>query len=94
MRSRCAVLLTVLSSGFLVFAAGAPSSTLPGADYPWVQPGTAPTPVALVQPPATIATTVPVLVGSVPGSAYAWAQPGMKAISVPFAQPPASIPTS
>jgi hypothetical protein len=93
MRTGRAVLLIALATAFAVAAGGASgSSGLPGAGYPWAQPGAAVVNAPSVQPPAWIPITPAVVNTPLRGSSYVWAQPGTAVVSVPSAQPPAWIP--
>jgi hypothetical protein len=91
MRTGRAVLLIAVAVVFAVAAGRASGlSGLPGAGYPWAQPGAAVVNAPSVQPPARIPITPAVV--SPPVSSYAWGQPGTAAVSVSSAQPPARIP--
>jgi hypothetical protein len=81
------LLVAFVTVAVLVFAAGAMSAprsgswvTLPGATYPWVQPGSVSAGAAYVavQPPAWIPTGPVVVVKTaamLPGGTYPWVQP-------------------
>ena len=93
MRTRGAVLLTLLAAALAVPAGGAPASGLvPGSDYQWSQPGTAAVSTPSAQPPASVPIT-PLALGAVPGSDYRWSQPGTAAVTTPSAQPQVWMPS-
>jgi len=94
MRTGRAVLVIALATALSVAAGKASgANVLPGAGYPWVQPGAAVVESPFVQPPAFVPITATVVVNTpLPGSSYVWAQPGAALVTVPFAQPPAWIP--
>jgi hypothetical protein len=86
--------LVVLAAVVLGLALGsapvAAVAPLPGADYLWVQRGTALVNNPHAQPPARIP------IGPAPAfhpvSAYHWAQPGTTPVVTAHTQPPALVP--
>jgi len=91
MRTSRVLLSLVPATAGLVLAAAAAGAP-PGASYPWAQPGTAPQPSSLTQPPAWIPITSAARLPAVAGSSYEWAQPGTAPVSSTYTQPPASVP--
>jgi hypothetical protein len=92
MRKRGILLALLLALAALVVTAAAAAS-LPGASYPWAQPGTARAVTVSVQPPASVPIAVPTAqVLPPPGATYPWAQPGAtRPAGAPSVQPPPGI---
>lgn len=88
------VLLALLALGLAALVAvAAAAASLPGASYPWVQPGTAVPASVSVQPPASVPIAVPsVQFAAPPAGSYPWAQPGTALpAGAPSVQPPPGI---
>ena len=95
MRTRGAVVLTAFAAALAVSGGALASTSLPGSDYHWAQPGTAPVTTPSAQPPASIpiaaSTRIPTAAGL--GSGYQWAQPDTAPVT-PSGEPPALVPTA
>ena len=89
MRVPRALLLAVAAAALAVPAAIG-SSTPPGGEYAWAQPGCAVVSTPYAQPPAWIPIIAAQAPPVVPGSDYVWPQPGGPLLSVPCAQPVAA----
>jgi hypothetical protein len=87
MRSRCALLLTLLAAAvFAALPSGSSAATLAlGAEYVWAQPGTSMVDVTRAEP-----ASIPIAacqMAPVPGADYVWAQPGASTLDVTCAEP-------
>ena len=88
MRIRRVLLLAGLAAtASAIFAAAAfGSKALPGASYPWTQPGSAAPATCCTQP--SFPFVAPGMTSPAAGSDYMWEQPGTAPVTTPFAQPP------
>jgi hypothetical protein len=77
----------------LALALAAPAAaSVPGASYPWAQPGATRAVVVSVQPPAWVPIAAAPVQVALPGSSYPWAQPdATRPAGTPSVQPPAGI---
>lgn len=94
MRTRCALLLTLLAAAFAAVAAPGASAVapLPGSGYTWAQPWAAAVSIPYAQPSAWIPLPTRAPAPSAAEWGYVWAQPGTSQVADPGAQPPAWIP--